>query len=155
WQVYRICTGCPGSYEASEVRSFDLVSPVQPALTVPAKAYDGYPFFVSLKLAGAANGTKATIERKGRPSWLAGATTSSSQGQAEAVVKLARGDQQLRAVVTIGAQRIESPVKRLEVKRARNWSTSSRADGRYESSGGLQSVSFKIAKRGRELGDFN
>jgi hypothetical protein len=79
------------------------------------------------------------------------------RGQRGARVRppLARGARQLRAVVTIGSQRIESPVERIDVKRARNWSTRSRDDGRYAAGGGLRSVTFKIASQGRELRGFN
>jgi hypothetical protein len=64
WQVYRICTGCPGSYETGPVRSFTLKSNVQPVLSVPQKAYDEYPFIVSVAAAGAPTGASVVIERR-------------------------------------------------------------------------------------------
>jgi hypothetical protein len=156
WQVYRICTGCPGSYETSAVRTFELVSPVKPALSVPATAYDGYPLIVSVAVAGAPSGTAIAIERKDGSGWSRLTSTSAASGKAEAAITLTRGQRRLRAAVTIGSQRVESDAKTVNVKRARNWSTSSRANGRYEGTGsGLKSVTFRIAGKGRELRDFN
>lgn len=155
WQVYRICTGCPGGYEVSAVRSFTLVSPVKPSLTVPATAYDGYPFIVSVSLTGAPPGTGAAIERRAGSGWTRVATAGAAAGTAEAVVTLQRGQRALRAVATIGSQRLESSAKTVNVKRARNWSTSSRASGRYVSDTGLKGVTFRIAAKGRELRDFD
>ncbi len=156
WQVYRLCLDCPGSYESGPVLTFTLRSPVQPALTVPQKAYEGYPFIVSVALAGAPTGTQTVIERKSGSGWSKVATTSASAGKAEAVVVLARGEQQLRAAVTAGSQTTTSPAKTINVKRARNWSTSSRASGSYKGSGsGLKSITFRIASKGRELRDLN
>jgi hypothetical protein len=156
WQVYRICVGCPGSYEVGPVRSFTLRSLVAPALTVPQKAYDGYPFLVSIALAGAPDGTQAIVERKNGAGWLKLATASAAGGKAEAVVTLARGDRQLRATVRIGSQSTSGQPKHVDVKRARNWSTSARANGRYEGTGsGLKSISFRIAAKGRELRDLD
>lgn len=156
WQVYRLCTGCADGYEVGAVRSFTLRSPVAAVLAVPAKAYDGYPFFVSVALAGAPAGTQVVIERKSGASWLKLATTSAAAGKAEAVVTLARGDRELRAAVTIGAQTVLGAPRHVNVKRARSWSTSARSNGRYEGSGSrLKSVSFRIAAKGRELRDFD
>ncbi len=111
---------------------------------------------MSVALAGAPAGTSVAIERKAGATWSKVAAASAAAGKAEAVVTLARGPQQLRAVVTIGSQRIESAARAVNVKRARNWSTSSRANGRYEGSGsGLKSVAFRIAAKGRELRDLD
>lgn len=156
WQVYRICTGCPGSYEVSPLRTFKLASPVKPAISVPATAYDGYPFIVAAAVTGAPAGTAVAIERKSGAGWTKVASASASAGTAEAVVTLQRGQRTLRAVATIGSQRLESAGKTVNVKRARNWSTSSRSSGRYAGFGsGLRAVSFRIAAKGRELRDFD
>lgn len=155
WQVYRICTGCPGSYETGPVRSFKLVSPVTPALTVPATAYEGYAFLVSVAVKGAPAGSEVAIERKTGAGWSKVATASASAGTAEAVVTLQRGRRTLRAVAAIGSQRLESAGRTVDVKRARNWSTSSRSSGRYQSDTGLKGVTFRIAAKGRELRDFD
>jgi hypothetical protein len=52
------------------VRSFTLLLPVKPALSAPATAYDGYPFIVSVALAGAPTGTAVAIERKVSATWI-------------------------------------------------------------------------------------
>ena len=38
WQIWRLCTGCAGSYETGPVRRLVLQSPVEPALRAPRKA---------------------------------------------------------------------------------------------------------------------
>ena len=59
WQVWRLCTGCTGSYEVGPVRKLTLRSEVAPTLRAPARAYAGYPFFVTARLAGTPDGTTA------------------------------------------------------------------------------------------------
>src|SRR5204862_1349444 len=111
-------------------------------------------FIVSVAVAGAPTGGRIVIEGKAGSGWQQVATASAAAGKAEAVVILARGDRQLRAAVTIGSETTLGTPKHIDVKRARDWSTSSRANGRYKGSGsGLKSVSFRIAATGRELRD--
>jgi hypothetical protein len=64
WQVYRICTECPGEYETRPVRTLTLRSPVKPSLRAGGRAYAGFPFFVALALTGAPDGTSVVVERR-------------------------------------------------------------------------------------------
>jgi hypothetical protein len=155
WQVSRICTACPGEYEVGPVLRFVLRSTVQPALETPASAYAGYPFFVTAKLAGVPDGTAVTIERKTGAAWSSTGSATALGGEAEAVVTLARGDQKLRASVTIGDQQVISGERSMSVKRPRRWSTGAADDGRYKGTVGSRSVTFSVARNGRELRRFH
>jgi hypothetical protein len=154
WQVSRICTACPGEYEVGPILRIVLRSNVQPALDAPANAYAGYPFFVTAKLAGVPDGTAVRIERKAGATWSSVGSGTALGGAAEAVVTLARGDQRLRASVTIGDQESVSGERSVAVKRARRWSTGAADDGRYTGRAGSRSVTFTVARHGRELRRF-
>jgi hypothetical protein len=154
WQVYRICTECPGEYEVGPVRTLTLRSPVKPALRASGRVYAGYPFFVSLTLTGAPDGTAVVVERRVGSAWKRAGTAAALRGKAEAVVTLARGAQQLRAVATIGSQRIEGDAARVTVRRAARWQTGARDDGTYRGRVGSRSVRFRIVGRGRGLRSF-
>jgi hypothetical protein len=154
WQVYRLCTGCPGSYEVGPVRTLTLRSTVAPAVRGPASAYAGYPFFVTAQVAGVPDGTTAVVERRVGSRWRRAGTATALGGTAEAVVTLPRGTQQLRVALTVGAQQLLSPARRVSVRRARHWSTGARADGTYKGPIGSRSVRFTVARAGRELRGF-
>ena len=150
WQVWRICTGCPTSYEVGPVRTLTLASPVKPKLTLPRKAYAGYGFFATAGVAGAPDGTAVVVERKVGSTWKRAGTATALGGEAEAVVVVPRGKQSLRASLTIGSQAIAGDAASLTVAAAKRWSTSSRSDGAYTG----KSVKLKIARGGRDVRDF-
>jgi hypothetical protein len=154
WQVYRICTQCPGEYEVGPVRTLILRSPVKPALRVTGHAYAGFPFFVSLTVTGAPDRTSVVVERRVGGQWKQAGSTIALGGKAEAVVTLSRGDQQLRAVATIGSQRIEGSATRVTVGRAAHWQTRARDDGAYSGRLGSKSVRFTVARDGRQVRSF-
>jgi hypothetical protein len=150
WQVWRICTGCPTSYEAGPVRTLTLASPVQPKLSLPRKAYAGYGFFATADVTGAPDGTEVVVERKVGSSWKRAGAGIALGGKAEIVVVVPRGKPALRASLAIGSQAIEGDAKSLTVAAARKWSTSARSNGAYTG----KSVKLKIARGGREVRDF-
>jgi hypothetical protein len=154
WQVYRICVGCPGEYEVGPVRTLILRSPVKPSLGVSGRAYAGYPFFVTLTLTGAPDGTSVVVERRAGGGWKRAETATALRGKAEAVVTLAGGDQQLRAVATIGSQRVEGEATRVTVRRASRWQTGARDDGAYRGRVGSRSVKLTVARDGRQVRSF-
>ena len=154
WQVWRLCTGCTGSYEVGPVRKLTLRSEVEPTLRAPAGAYAGYPFFVTARLAGTPDGTRAVIERRAGSRWRAAGTGTALGGAAEAVVKLPRGDQRIRVRLTIGAQRLVSAPRPVAVRRARRWRTRATDAGRYAGRAGSRSVRLTVTRRGRELRGF-
>ncbi len=155
WQVWRLCTGCPGSYEVGPVRKLTLASEVKPALNVPSRAYAGYPFFVSLAVDGAPDGTELIVERQAGGSWKRVGTGTAFGGEGEAVVTLPKGAQKLRATLTIGSQAIAGDAEAVTVKAARTWSTGARSDGAYKGRAGSRSVKLKVTRKGRELRDFS
>jgi hypothetical protein len=154
WQVSRICTGCPGEYEVGPVLRVVLRSPVQAVIGAAKKAYAGYPFIATVKVAGAPDGTAVAVERQAGSAWRSAGSGTALGGAAEAVVTLPRGSQTLRATLTIGDQQIASASQRVSVSRARRWSTGARDDGRYRGKVGSRSVSFTVSKRGHELRKF-
>jgi hypothetical protein len=151
WQVWRLCTGCPGSYEVGPVRTLELRSEVKPALSITGRAYAGHPFLVSLALAGAPDGSEAVVERQVGGSWRRAGAGTSLGGKAEAVVTLPAGKQRLRTSIRIGSQAIAGEARDVSVRKARKWSTGSTADGRYKGRVGSRSVRFTVARKGREL----
>jgi hypothetical protein len=154
WQVHRLCTECPGGYEAGPVRRLTLRSPVNPALRSSGRAYAGYPFLVALTVTGAPDGTSVVVERRASGGWKRAGAATALQGKAEAVVTLARGDHRLRAAVTIGAQRIAGDAVRVSVRRAARWQTKASDAGAYRGRVGSRSVRFKVVRAGRELRGF-
>jgi hypothetical protein len=154
WQVHRICTECPGEYETGPVRTLTLRSPVKPSLRASGRAYAGYPFFVALALTGAPDGTSVVVERRAGSGWKRVGSATALRGKLEAVVTLARGAQQLRAVATIGSQRIEGDATRVTVRRATRWQTGTRDDGAYRGRVGSRSVRLTVARHGRHVRSF-
>ncbi len=145
WQVWRLCTGCPGSYEAGPVRALILRATATLALKPPAKVYAGFPFILPVTATGVPNFAALRIERGGSAN--VGAATVTSE-RAEATVTLGAGTSRLRAAVRIGDETVLSPEIRIKVARAANWRTRASDDGRYK---GTRSAKLKVAKRGREI----
>jgi hypothetical protein len=154
WQVYRICTQCPGEYEVGPVRTLVLRSPVKPVVAVAGRAYAGFGFFVSLTVSGAPDGTTVVVERRVGSAWKQVGGATALRGKAEAVVTLARGSQHLRAVATIGSQRVEGDARRVTVRRASGWQTRARDDGSYRGRVGSRSVRFTVGGHGRQVRSF-
>jgi hypothetical protein len=154
WQVWRICTGCDGEYEVGPVRTLTLRSPVTPTLRAPGRAYAGYAFFVTAKVAGAPDGATAVVQRRNGSRWRAAGSGTVLGGAAEAAVTLARGEQPLRVKLTLGSQQIVSPARRVKVRRARRWSTGAADAGPYRGRAGARSVRLTVTDRGRTLRGF-
>jgi hypothetical protein len=145
WQVWRICTECPTSYETGPVRALTLTSPVDPKLTAPAKVYAGYPFIATVAVAGAPDGSVVTVGR--------GSGTALG-GKAEVVLTLSRGTHELRPTLTIGGSPVTGGATRVTARAAKNWTTT-RSDGAYTGKAGSRSVKFKVTKKGKELRGFS
>jgi hypothetical protein len=79
---------------------------------------------------GAPDGTEVVVERRAGAGWRAAGTGTGLGGEAGAVVVLARGDQQLRVALTIGAQQLTSAARAVAVRRARRWRTRASDAGR-------------------------
>jgi hypothetical protein len=155
WQVWRLCTGCQGSYETGPVRSFTLRSGAKVRVGSPGKAYAGYPLLVPVTAAGAPNGAKVTLQRKQGRGWRAVGSDAVVGERAEPIVELPRGTVRLRAVVRIGGQSVTSPVRGVAVARAAGWSTGSGDDGAYAGrAGGERSVRLRVTDGGRSIKGF-
>jgi hypothetical protein len=155
WQVWRLCTGCAGSYETGPVRSFTLRSEAKVRVGSPGKAYAGYPLLVPVTAAGAPNGAKVTLQRKQGKGWRVVGSDAVVGERAEPIVELPGSEVRLRAVVRIGGQSVTSPVRRVAVARASGWSTDAGDDGAYAGRpGGEQSVRLRVAGKGRSIRGF-
>jgi hypothetical protein len=151
WQVWRLCTGCSGGYEVGPVRRLILRTPGRPRIGLPPHAYAGYPAIFGLRLDGAADGARATLQRQVRGSWRALGDDQLLRGAGEVIATLPRGRQQLRATVSSGSETLVGAAKMLIVQPARSWSTSAADDGSYS---GRLSLGFKVAGGGRAIRDF-
>ena len=154
WQVWRLCTGCSGSYETGPVRRIVLRSTARLAIRRPPAPYAGFPRLVALRLEGLPDGTAVTVERRAGSRWRRAGTATALGGEGEAVVTLPRGKQTLRARATVGEETVTGAPLALTVKAARRWSTGARDDGAYRGRAGSRSVRLRVARRGRELRDF-
>ena len=110
---------------------------------------------MKLELAGLPDGTTAVVERKSGARWRRAGSATALGEQGEAVVTLPRGRATLRVRATVGEETVTSAPLVVVVRRGTRWRTSTRDDGAYEGSvGGTRSVRLKVARRGREIRDF-
>ena len=65
WQVWRLCTGCAGSYEAGPVRRLVVRATATLTARPPARVYAGYPFILPVALDGVPDLTPFRVERRG------------------------------------------------------------------------------------------
>src|SRR4051812_49540411 len=70
WQAWRACSGCVSGYETSPVRSFTLTAGGSVTLTVPRKAYAGYPVVAAVKVDGPSSPARVLIERRSGAQWV-------------------------------------------------------------------------------------
>jgi hypothetical protein len=153
WQVWRICTGCPLSYETGPVLRFTLGSSARPVLKLPARVYGGYPVIATVSGGGLANGSVVTLERFRAGAWSRVAADTLVGDQAEITVSLPKGSQRVRVTATAGSQTLASP----EVKRTVRGTGGSRTRltaGAYRGTTGpgTRSASFRV--QGRTLRGF-
>ncbi len=153
WQVWRICTGCPGGYETGPVQKLALRSAAYP--TVGAwRPFAGYPALVKITVAGVPDGSDVRVERAAGARWVGVGEGTALGGGAEAVVTLPRGRQRVRAAVTIGGAVVAGP-ERVVVVRPATAPRTTRAsqDGAYRGTIRNRSVTLRIAAGGREVRD--
>jgi hypothetical protein len=155
WQVWRLCTGCPSGYETAPVRRLVIRSEARAILRKPGRVYAGYAFLAKLSLPGVPDRTAVRIERRVGKRWRALASGQALGGRAELVLALKRGTHTLRAVASIGSQRVESAPRRLSVAPARRWTTGAGDDGSYSGRAGSRSVSLRVSGGGRIVRGFS
>jgi hypothetical protein len=155
WQVWRLCTGCPGSYEVGPVRRLVLRAAAKPAVRPPRRVYGGFPFILPLALTGVPDFTVVRVQRRSGARWVAAGSATALRERAEATVTLPRGRTRLRVVARLGDEQVTSPEAPVTARRARRWKTGARDDGRYTGRPpGLRSVRVAVAGGGRRLRGF-
>ncbi len=149
WQVARTCAGCDGGFEVGEVRRFVLRSTAKPTLRAPRRAYAGYPFVVRIGLAGS-GADRVELQRRAGRRWKAVGTVVPRDGDAEPIVRLPRGRQQLRAVARGAGESAAGRVRTIKVLKPGRWSTGARDDGAYRDAR-RSSVRVTVSGRGRRV----
>jgi hypothetical protein len=157
WQVWRICTGCAGSYEVGPILHFTIKSPAQMAVRspAPARAFAGYPIAFPLTLSGVPDGTKVRLERKAGAAWKTVGTATALGEKGEAIAVLPKGTQRLRLTAVIGDETVTSSERQVAVRAAKGWLTDADDAGRYTGKAGSRSVKLTVSPNGRELRQFS
>ena len=148
WQVWRLCTGCPTSYETGPVLRFTLGSSARPVLKLPARSVR--------RLSGDRDGERRRVGGRQRGDgralpagpWSRVAGDTLVGDQAEITVSLPKGSQRVRVTATVGSQTLASP----EVKRTVRGAGARRTrltSGSYRGTTGpgTRSASFRVAGR--------
>lgn len=151
WQVWRLCTGCEGSYETGPVRRLVLRLTAAPRVAAPARVYAGFAAAIGLRLDGVPDRAAVALQRFAGGRWRAVGTGSALDERGEVIATLPRGRQRLRAVVTAGGEVLAGPETTVTVRRARGWSTRPADDGTYT---GKLGVRFRVTGGGRLIRSF-
>ncbi|HEY8584855.1 MAG TPA: hypothetical protein VIL49_17980 [Capillimicrobium sp.] len=151
WQVWRLCTGCDGSYETGPVRRLTIRLAARPELRLPRRAFAGYPVALPVDVPGAPDGAEVTVQRRAGGAWRRAGAGSAFDEAAEAIVTLPRGEQTLRAVVASGADTVSGDERVLRVRAAKRWSTTRADDGAYS---GRSGVRLRVGGGGRTVESF-
>lgn len=132
WQVWRLCTGCTGSYETSEVRRLTVRADATLAVGAAGPAFAGFPVAVPVSAAGVPDGTTVTLERGAGSRVRVSGSGTARDGAAEVIATLPAGAQSLRARVRIGTDEVTSPPRTLRVRPAASPRvTAARDDGAW------------------------
>jgi hypothetical protein len=145
WQAARLCEGCASGYETSAVRSFVVHADLHLGLTVPKRAYRGYPVIASIRAGGVPDGGKVTVQRRVGKKWKKVASTTISRERGKVVFKLPGGVARLRLKAVGGT----SHARVVKVVAARNWTTTHDV-GAYQD----KNTKLTIAAAGRQVRDF-
>ena len=97
------------------------------------------------------DGSAVRLERRKGGSWRKAGTGFASGEAAEVAATLPAGRQRLRAVVTVGGSEAAGEERAYRVRKARNWTTGRRDDGRYT---GALSLELRVAGKGRTVRGF-
>lgn len=153
WQASRLCGGCAGGYEVSEVRRLVIRAGAALSVRPAGAAFAGYPVAVPLRLAGVPDGASVTLQRQVGARWKALGTGRASKERGEVIATLPSGVQRLRVSVRLGAQTVASPVRTLRVRpAAAPRVTTGRDDGAW--TGASPSVRFRVTGGGRTITGF-
>jgi hypothetical protein len=153
WQAARECTGCATGFETSPVRRFDVRTTLKLRLSVPRKAFGGYPIVASVGAGGVPDGGKVTVQRRAGRKWKRVASTTARRERGSVVFKLPKGHLRVRVKAVVGTQSAVSPVRRINVVRARGWTTTHDV-GSYRGKAEGARLDLKVAGGGRQIRDF-
>jgi hypothetical protein len=144
WQAARLCEGCAAGYETSAVRRF-IVRVHLLGLTVPKRAYRGYPVIASVRAGGMPDGGKVTVQRRAGTKWKAVASTKVRNERGRVVFTLPQGRVRLRLKATGGT----SHVRAVKVVAPRGWTTTHDVGSYHD-----QDTKLTIAAGGRQIRNF-
>ena len=154
WQVDRLCTGCPTGHETSPVQGFTVRAALKLALTVPKRAFGGYPILASVRAGGVPDGGNVTVQRRAGRRWKRAATATILRERADVVFTLPKGRARVRLKAVVGTQTGTSPARKVTVARAQGWTTTHDV-GRYTGKAEGADAELKVAAGGRQIRDFD
>jgi hypothetical protein len=154
WQAARLCEGCATGYETSAVRSFVVHADLDLGLTVPKRAFRGYPVIASVHAGGVPDGGTVTVQRRAGRKWKKVASTTVHAQRGTVVFTLPRGRVRVRLKAVLGTQSATSPVRAVKVVRARGWTTTHDV-GRYRGKAEGADLTLNVGGGGRQIRDFN
>ena len=150
-QVWRLCVICARDYEAAPVRRLEVVVNAKPVVKPPKRAYGGYIAFYRVAVAGVPDGAEVTLQRRAKGRWRGVGVGFASDEVAEVGASLPAGRQRIRAVATVGGSKAAGGARSYKVRKARNWRTGARDDGRYT---GALSMKLRVSGDGRKVRGF-
>lgn len=157
WQASRLCTSCVGSYEVGPVVRFAVTtagSSLGLNLSAPARGYGGYRILGKVTGSGLATGTSVSIEVKNGTTWRAAGGGTLATNVADTPIALKLGDTRMRAVATLGSERVTSPEVPVTVAAAKRWPSGPTWMGTWKGSAKAsgstpRTVSFRVTSGGR------
>ncbi len=159
WQAWRLCTSCTGGYEVGPVVRFTVTatgSSLGLALSAPARGYGGYRIMGKVTGSGLQTGTAVSIEVRNGSNWRTAGGGTLAANVADAPIALKVGDTRMRAVATLGSERVMSPEVPVTVVAAKRWPSGASWVGAWKGSSKTtgstpRTVSFRVTNGGRTL----
>lgn len=149
WQAYRICVGCAGDYEVTEVRAVTVGRQV--ALRLPRPTlFAGYPAVVTVAVEGLPAGTVVDVQQRTGGTWRTLGAAPVVGDRAEPVVVAPSRAMRLRAVASLGADAYASPEVALTPRPDRGRATTAADDGAYAGPG-VAAARLRVAGAGRRI----
>lgn len=134
WQAWRICVGCAGSYEVTEVRAVTVAGMATLRMERPA-LFAGYPSVVTVETDGLPGGTVVSVQRRAGAVWRTLGAAAVVGDRAEPVLVPPAGASRLRAVASLGSATFASDELRVVAGPDRGRTTSALDDGAYAGAG--------------------
>ena len=113
-------------------------------LTVPKRAFSGYPILASVRAGGVPDGESVTVQRRAGRRWKQAATATILRERADGGLHAAEGAARVRLKAVVGTQTGTSPARKLTVARAQGWTTTHDV-GRYTGKAEGADAELKVA----------